>query len=76
MSEIDVILQAIHKRRYPSVPLPTKDIETLYQTTMALKEAVELLTGQRPVTHPSVSRTVTWADLFELGLVELEQLPR
>lgn len=33
--------------RYPAIPEPTPDINALYKTVQQLKEAVELMTGQR-----------------------------
>lgn len=33
---------------YPSIPDPGQSQESLFQSVMALKQTVELLTGQRP----------------------------
>lgn len=33
--------------KLPTIPQPTQDVQSLYQSVLALKEAVEMLTGQR-----------------------------
>lgn len=70
------LLRKNRGRKYPGIPDPTMTMEGLFQTVMALKEAVELLTGQRGASLKIVTSGVTWADLIELGLIERDQIPR
>lgn len=54
-------------KRFPAIPEPQPDIKSIMQATSALKEAVELLTGQR--SRSSKSRAaVTWEDLEYRGI--------
>lgn len=46
-------------RKYPSIPDPAKNIDSLYETVTALKRAVEQLTGQAGGIVPSHVFTVT-----------------
>ena|GEM_PF-6760612 len=59
------------KIKYPSVPEPTQDVRSLQASVLALKENVEILTGQRRGPTP-----VTWDDLVRLGLIEEADIPR
>lgn len=54
-----------------AIPEPTTDPRSLQNTTLALKEAVEVMAGQRGPTP-----LVTWDDLVRLGLVAREDVPR
>lgn len=58
------------KMKFPSIPEPRADLIALHATTMALKENVELLTGQR------AAPPVTWDDLVRLGLISTADVPR
>jgi hypothetical protein len=58
--------------KYPSIPEPTQDPRSMLATVQALKEAVEILTGQRRGLPPQV----TWEDLVRLGVVSAEDVPR
>lgn len=60
------------KVKYPSIPAPSQDIRSIQATVIALKEAVELLTGQRQNVNPPV----TWDDLVRLGVIEQGDVPR
>lgn len=57
---------------YPSIPEPSQDVRSLQASVLALKEAVEVLSGQRRGTHPPV----TWGDLVDLGLIDRTDIPR
>lgn len=48
------------------IPLPSQVPESVLNTVISLKEAVESLAGQRGV---STNRAVTFNDLVQLGLV-------
>lgn len=50
----------------PAIPNPTPDPKILQATASALKEAVEVLAGQRGA---GLERAVTLNDLIRLGLV-------
>jgi hypothetical protein len=43
-------------------------------TVQALKQALETILGQRRGSR--VTSAVTWQDLVDLGLIEVEQIPR
>lgn len=60
------------KMKFPSVPEPGQDVTSLQQSVSALKEAVEMLTGQRRGATPPV----TWDDLVRLGVIEQGDVPR
>jgi hypothetical protein len=57
-------------KKYPSIPEPSQEVRSLQVTVMALKEAVEMLTGQRG------TKPVEWEDLVRLGVVEASDVPR
>lgn len=54
-------------KRFPAIPEPQPTISSIVQTTNALKEAVELLTGQRASNLHGVS-AVIWDDLLLRGV--------
>lgn len=58
--------------KYPSIPEPSQDIRSLQASVLALKEAVEMLTGQRRGAQP----VVTWDDLVRLGVVGQADVPK
>ena len=58
--------------KYPAIPEATQDPRSMKATVDALKESVELLTGQRR----GLPRVVTWEDLVRLGLVSPEDVPK
>lgn len=61
-------------RNYPAIPQPSPgDPDSLYEAVSAVKENVELLTGQRGT---NVTPAVTWQDLVDLGLIAADQVPR
>lgn len=57
----------------PAIPEPTMDIGSLLATVQALKEAVEILQGQR-AGMPMAS--VRWQDLVELGTITSDEVPK
>lgn len=60
------------KLTVPSIPEPSQEAQSLQVSIMALKEAVEILSGQRRGSQPPV----TWEDLVRLGVVKQEDVPR
>jgi len=58
--------------KYAGIPDPSADPNVMIGTVRALKENVELLTGQRPGALPPV----TWPDLVRLGLIQPGDVPR
>lgn len=58
--------------KYPGIPEPTLDVQSLYNTVLALKEAVEVLTNQRVGALPPV----TWLDLVRLKIVTEADIPK
>jgi len=57
----------------PTIPEPYANVTALHATCMALKEAVELLSGQRGQPEDVA---VTWKDLMDQNLVKKDQVPR
>jgi hypothetical protein len=49
------------------------DTNSLHQTAVATKEAVEVMMGQR---GSALDAGVTWGDLVDLGLITEDQIPR
>jgi hypothetical protein len=47
VSSIPVTPRAVTRNPYPSIPEPTSDLASMLETIKRLKEAVELMTGQR-----------------------------
>lgn len=60
--------------KFPGIPEPSADVESLLNTTQALKMAAEVILGQRRGSRRDSA--VTWADLVRLGIVEEGQVPR
>lgn len=60
-------------QKYPAIPDPVAEINSVRDTAAALKETSEILTQQRGNRNLSA---VTWQDLLDLGLVTPLQLPR
>ena len=54
----------------PAIPEPTADPQSMRNTMLATKEAVEVMAGQR-----GPSPFVTWADLVRLGLTTPQDAP-
>lgn len=59
------------KLKIPSIPEPSLDIHSIQNTILQLKEAVEIMSGQRGGPPP-----LTWDDLVRLGLIEKGDIPR
>lgn len=59
--------------KYPSIPDPTTAPENLLDATLALKQAMEIVTGQR---GDKLHTAVTWADLVALGVITKDQVPK
>jgi hypothetical protein len=59
--------------KYPAIPEPLAEINSVRDTSAALKETVEVLTQQRGVRSLSA---VTWQDLLALGLIKVDQVPK
>jgi hypothetical protein len=60
-------------RKIPTIIEPYENAASLRSAVMALKENVEMLTGQRG-TIDDVA--VTWGDLIRLGLIKQDQVPK
>ena len=60
------------KRVQISIPDPFETLSSLRSVSLATKEAIETLMGQR---GSPVDVAVTWGDLINLGLVKKEQVP-
>lgn len=58
--------------KYPTIPDSTTDPAALRATDLALKETIEILTGQR---GNQLYAAVTWGDLVNLGLILPSQVP-
>jgi hypothetical protein len=59
--------------KYPAIPEPVAEINSVRDTSAALKETVEVLTQQRGTRSLSA---VTWQDLLALGLISPDQVPK
>ena len=62
-----VIRKQERHSRFPAIPEPSPTIESLVTTVIALKEAVELLTGQRRRDADGTA-AVTWDELRRRGI--------
>lgn len=60
------------KDKIPAIPEASQDARSLQAAVLALKEAVEILSGQRR----GAQRPVTWDDLVRLGVVEEGDVPK
>ena len=58
--------------KYPPIPTPNTDPEALRRADLALKETIEIMTGQRGNPGDAM---VTWQDLVNLGLIVPTQIP-
>jgi len=58
---------------YPAIPDPQPNLASLHNTVLALKEAVELLTGQRGNRAVSV---VTYRQMVVWGKITAQDIPR
>jgi hypothetical protein len=61
-------------KKFPAIPEPVPTLEDLYNTVVALKQAVETLTRQKNVRDSAV----TWDDLLNvrpIPVVTPQQLP-
>lgn len=59
--------------KFPAIPDPNTQPESLRQAVQALKEAVEILSAQR---GSKANAAVTWQDLVDLGVILPTQVPR
>lgn len=60
-------------QKYPAIPEPLAQIDSVRATAAASKETVEILTSQR---GDRTLAAVTWNDLYNLGLITAAQLPK
>jgi hypothetical protein len=61
------------RRPQETIPVPYEDVRSLRSTTMAIKERLEVLSGQRGTNM--LASAVTWEDLVELKLIKATQVP-
>jgi hypothetical protein len=61
------------KSKFPAIPEPQANVESLVQVCTALKEAVELLTNQR-ARGQELTAVSTWNELVNLGVVSIDQV--
>lgn len=59
-------------QKYPAIPEPVAEIQSVRSTAAATKEGLEILTNQR---GSNLLAAVTWQDLINLGLVTPAQIP-
>jgi hypothetical protein len=59
--------------RYPAIPEPTTDVNALLNTVRQLKEAVELMTGQRGEEHSFATQTKTLQRQFGSSTAKFTQ---
>lgn len=58
----------------PGIPDPGLSNESLRETAVMTKQAIEILAGQRVVKNKA-NAAVTWNDLVNLGLITPLQIP-
>jgi hypothetical protein len=58
----------------PAIADPTQDPRSLQNTVSQLKEAVEIMQGQRGVSAGDA--VVRWQDLIDLGIIQPDQVPK
>lgn len=63
----------VNAKRYPAIPQPTTNANSLLDTSLALKEGHEILLGVRGQRRYSA---VTWDDLVRLGLIKESDIPQ
>lgn len=59
--------------RVVPIPQPVQSVEGMFEAVLALKHAVEILSGQ---TGPVTSRSPSWQELVDIGLIQADQIPR
>lgn len=60
-------------KRFPGIPDPAPTMEGIFPVVTALKETVEVVTGQR--RRVKTDAAVTWGDLVRLGIIRQDQVP-
>jgi len=58
--------------RLPQIPEPNTTIPSLHTTALALKSAVDVISG---AVGPKEQRAVTFVDLVNMGLITMDQIP-
>jgi len=61
------------QHRFPAIPEPQPSLESLVQVCNALKEAIELLSGQRQRGR-EMNAFPTWGDLVNIGVATPDQV--
>jgi len=67
------LAKPIRHNRFPAIPEPQPNVESLMQVCMALKEAVEVLTNQR-VRGQGLTAAPTWGELINSGVIEKDKV--
>ncbi len=60
------------RKDYGAIPIANANIQSLLNAANAVKQAIDVLTGQ---TRNKGATAVTWDDLVALGLIEKSQVP-
>lgn len=55
-----------------SIPEPQKNINSMFETILALKQQVEILSGQK---GPRAARAPSYQELVDMGLIQSDQIP-
>lgn len=58
--------------RLSAIPEPQKNIDSMYEAIVALKQIVEVLAGQR---GDATGRAATFRELVNIGLIEEDEIP-
>lgn len=61
------------RRERPTIPEPYAELASLRASVIALKEAVEILSGQR---GSPVDAAVTWQDLLNMDAINKADIPK
>lgn len=56
----------------PAIPAPVANVEALTQVAIAVKENIEQMNG----VYEPATRSVTWQDLYDLGLIDKQRMPK
>ena len=58
--------------RFPGIPDPQPSVDSMYETIIALKQTVEVLSQQR---QPKANGCPSWQDLVDLGIITATDIP-
>ena len=63
----------MRRRVRPAIADPVLDLRSLHATVTQLKEAIEIMQGQRGIN--AADMVVRYQDLIDLGMIQPDQVP-